>query len=140
MDSINYKKDFVFMTDKTGNLTGGGFKIQSDLLKHTITGDGINQSGGNKNNKAVLKSSESVLESLKDLVIPAGLFCNQAHECIRDHSIKYQNHNEPLQDSIYDKLLDLVTPQHRMVHSIKTRRKRENPKNKSRKRYSPKKK
>ena len=33
MDSINYKKDFVFMTDKGGNLTGGGFKIQSDLLK-----------------------------------------------------------------------------------------------------------
>ena len=48
MDSINYKKDFVFMTDKGGNLTGGGFKIHSDLLKHTINGDGHNQVDGNK--------------------------------------------------------------------------------------------
>ena len=43
MDSINYKKDFVFMTDKSGNLTGGGFNIKSKLLERTINGDGINQ-------------------------------------------------------------------------------------------------
>jgi hypothetical protein len=133
MDSINYKKDFVFMTDKGGNLTGGGFKIQSDLLKHTITGDGHNQVGGSKY-KSHLKPSENNLDSLKDLVIPAGLFCNQGDECGRDHSIKYQTHDEPLHDSIYDKLLDLVTPGHRMTYSIKTRKKREKPNKKSRKR------
>jgi hypothetical protein len=133
MDSINYKKDFVFMTDKGGNLTGGGFNIQSELLKQTITGDETTQSGGNKNNKHDSKSASSVLDSLKDMVIPAGLFCSQSDECVRDHSIKYQNHNEPIQDSIYDKLLDLVTPGHRMIHSIKTRRKREKPNKKSRK-------
>mgnify|MGYP003964267763 FL=1 len=134
MDSINYKKDFVFMTDKGGNVTGGGFKIQSDLLKDTITGVGNNQSGGNKNSKRISTNSSSVFDSLKDLVIPAGLFCNQGDECVRDHSIKYQNHDEPLHDSIYDKLLDLVTPGHRMTYSIKTRKKREKPNKKSRKR------
>jgi hypothetical protein len=136
MDSINYKKDFVFMTDKTGNLTGGGFKIQSDLLKQTIHGSGNNNSqyGGRKNNKQDSHSSSIVLDSLKDMVIPAGLFCAQDAGCVRDHSIKYQNHNEPLHDSIYDKLLELVTPGHRMIHSIKTRRKREKPTKKSRKR------
>ena len=134
MDSINYKKDFVFMTDKSGNLTGGGFNIKSKLLERTINGDGINQNGGNKNNMAVLKSSESVLDSLKDMVIPAGLFCSQDDDCIRDHSIKYQTHNEPLHESIYDKLINLVTPENRMIHSIKTRRKREKPKKKTRKR------
>ena len=134
MDSINYKKDFVFMTDKGGNLTGGGFKIHSDLLKHTINGDGHNQVGGNKNNKGDSKSLEGSLDSLKNMVIPAGLFCSQGDECGRDHSIKYQNHEQPLEDSIYDKLLDLVTPGQRMVHSIKTKKKREKPKRKSRKR------
>jgi hypothetical protein len=133
MDSINYKKDFVFMTDKGGNLTGGGFKIQSDLLKHTITGDGHNQLGGSKY-KSDLKSSENILDSFKNMVIPAGIFCTQGNECLRDHSIKYQNHEQPLEDSIYDKLLDLVTPGQRMVHSIKTKKKREKPKRKSRKR------
>jgi hypothetical protein len=81
-----------------------------------------------------LKPSENNLDSLKDLVIPAGLFCGELDECGRDHSIKYQTHDEPLHDSIYDKLLDLVAPGHRMIYSIKTRRKRENPKKKSRKR------
>lgn len=133
MDSINYKKDFVFMTDKGGNLTGGGFKIESDLLKHTINSDGYKQNGGNKH-KGDSKSSEGSLDSLKNMVIPAGLFCGEVDECSRDHSIKYQTHDIPLEDSIYDKLLDLVTPGHRMIYSIKTRKKREKSKKKSRKR------
>lgn len=135
MDSINYKKDFVFMTDKGGNLTGGGFKIQSDLLKHTINADGHNMVGGNKNKKSESKASDSVLDSLKNMVIPAGLFSSHGDECIRDNSIKYQTHEEPLDDSIYDKLLDLVTPGNRMTHSIKTRRKREKRSKRTRKRY-----
>ena len=130
MDSINYKKDFVFMTDKGGNLTGGGFKIHSDLLKHTINGDGHNQVGGNKNNKGDSKSLEGSLDSLKNMVIPAGLFCSQGDECGRDHSIKYHTHDQPLEDSIYDKLLDLVAPGHRMIYSNKTRRKKKKRKRK----------
>jgi hypothetical protein len=49
MDYIDYDNDFVFMTDKTGNLTGGGFKIQSELLKHNINKPSSenNQRGGN---------------------------------------------------------------------------------------------
>ena len=47
---FDMNKDFVFTTDKNGNLTGGGFTINSDLLKNTLGGTNNEtniQSGGN---------------------------------------------------------------------------------------------
>jgi len=133
-NNIDYKKDFVFMTDKQGNLTGGGFNIQSELLKHTLgTNNNGNeddniQSGGNH-----ITPSSSIINTMKNMVIPAGIYCSQ-DQCNRDHTIKYQNNSEPIEDSVYDKLLDMLTPEHQIVHSIKTRKKRDKPKKSTRKR------
>ena len=62
--------DLVFTTDKEGNLKGGGFKINSDFLKNTIeTNKDESQSGGGKG-----KSIDAILNSLKDLAVPVGLY------------------------------------------------------------------
>ena len=84
-NNIDYKKDFVFMTDKQGNLTGGGFNIQSELLKHTLgtntnyKNDSDVQIGGTDN-----KPSSSIINTMKNMVIPAGMYCSQS-QCNRDH-------------------------------------------------------
>lgn len=133
-NNIDYKKDFVFMTDKQGNLTGGGFNIQSELLKHTLgTNNNGNeddniQSGGNH-----ITPSSSIINTMKNMVIPAGIYCSQ-DQCNHDHTIKYQNNSEPIEDTVYDKLLDMMAPGYQMVHTIKTRKKRDKPKKTTRKR------
>jgi hypothetical protein len=124
MDYIDYDNDFVFMTDKTGNLTGGGFKIQSELLKHNINKPSSenNQRGGNT----------QTMPALKDLVVPAGLFYQNTNTH-KDYSIKYNNQYEQLDDNIYSKLLELVSPDKKKLHNIKTRRNKESKKIRSRK-------
>lgn len=122
MDYIDYDKDFVFMTDKSGNLTGGGFKIQSELLHKTMNGasDSNIQSGGTR----------SILNSFKDLVVPSGLYCQDtAHQ--KDYTIKYNHNSQQVDDTLYNRLLDLVSPIKRKLHDNKTRRKRESNKSKS---------
>lgn len=122
MDYIDYDKDFVFMTDKSGNLTGGGFKIQSEMLHNTMNGLSATnvQNGGTR----------SILNSFKDLVVPSGLYCQDtAHQ--KDHTVKYNHNSQQVDESLYDKLLDLVSPSKRKLHDNKTRRKRESNKSKS---------
>ena len=49
MLDLDFDKDFVFMNNKNGDLTGAGFTIHSDLLKDTMYGGGSshdNQTGG----------------------------------------------------------------------------------------------
>lgn len=115
MEYIDYDKDFVFMTDKSGNLTSGGFKIQSDMLHNTINGmDGNNSHHG---------GSRSILHSFKDLVIPAGLYFQDITQQY-DRTIKYSHNSQQVEDSLYNKLLDLVSPDKRKVYDNKTRRKK----------------
>ena len=64
MDSdlnLDFKNDFVLMTDNNGNLTCGGFTINSDLLSLSLDQPNV-QLGGKKD----------VLKDLKDLGLPAG--------------------------------------------------------------------
>lgn len=115
MEYIDYDKDFVFMKDKSGNLTGGGFKIQSEMLSNTINESSVNNSqvGG----------SRGILNSFKDLVVPAGLyFQDTTHQ--RDHTIKYNYNYQYVEDNLYNKLLDIVSPEKKKLHDNKTRRKR----------------
>ncbi len=121
--------DLVFTTDnKTGVLKGGGFVINSDLLKDTIFSnsntvsslDGANkiQSGGS------VSVSASILNTFKDLAVPAGLFFTQK-QVQKNNTIKYDHNQDAVEDGLYDKLLGMLEPERRMLHGRKTKRKRE---------------
>ena len=125
---FDMNKDFVFTSDKEGVLRGGGFTIHSELLKDTIYGsehsNGV-QSGGKKSNEREL------LNTFKDLAVPAGLFSMPNNPTQKNKNIRYE-HNEKenvLDDGLYDKLLSMLEPSKRKLHGIKTRRKRESSKN-----------
>lgn len=132
MDSIDYENDFVFLTDKKGQLTGGGFTIRSELLENTIYGDKstnnnyqVGAGAGAGNGAGNGAEYKTILDSLKDMVVPAGLFYVQ-HNTKKNQTVKYGNNSEPVEDTLYNKLLDLVSPEKRMINSIKTRKKRDN--------------
>ena len=126
MDFDFDKNDLVFTMDKSGVLKGGGFVINSDLLKDTIfsnsttvsTLDGENriQSGGSV--------SASILNTFKDLAVPAGLFFTQK-QVQKNNTIKYDHKEDAVEDGLYDKLLGMLEPERRMLHGRKTKRKRE---------------
>ena len=123
MDSdlnLDFKNDFVLMTDNQGNLTCGGFTINSDLLSFSLDQPNV-QVGGKKD----------VLKDLKDLGLPAGLIYNPSRSS-RNTLIKYDHESELCSDSLYDKLLDLVNVEDKRKFAIKTKKKRENRKKMSR--------
>jgi hypothetical protein len=123
MDSdlnLDFKNDFVLMTDNQGNLTCGGFTINNDLLSHSLDQPNV-QFGGKKD----------VLKDLKDLGLPAGLIYNPSRSS-RNTLIKYDHQSELCSDSLYDKLLDLVNVEDKKKFAIKTKKKRENRKKMSR--------
>ena len=123
MDSdlnLDFKNDFVLMTDNNGNLTCGGFTINSDLLSLSLDQPNV-QLGGKKD----------VLKDLKDLGLPAGLIYKPSTSN-RNTLIKYNHESELCSDSLYDKLLDLVNVEDKKKFAIKTKKKRENRKKMSR--------
>jgi hypothetical protein len=123
MDSdlnLDFNNDFVLMTDNQGNLTCGGFTINSDLLSYSLDQPNV-QVGGKKD----------VLKDLKDLGLPAGLIYNPSSSN-RNTLIKYNHESELCSDSLYDKLLDLVNVEDKKKFAIKTKKKRENRKKMSR--------
>jgi|UniRef100_A0A6C0CXP0 hypothetical protein len=123
MDSdlnLDFKNDFVLMTDNNGNLTCGGFTINSDLLSLSLDQPNV-QLGGKKD----------VLKDLKDLGLPAGLIYKPSTSN-RNTLIKYNHESELCSDSLYDKLLDLVNIEDKKKFAIKTKKKRENRKKMSR--------
>ena len=123
MDSdlnLDFNNDFVLMTDNNGNLTCGGFTINSDLLSLSLDQPNV-QLGGKKD----------VLKDLKDLGLPAGLIYKPSTSN-RNTLIKYNHESELCSDSLYDKLLDLVNVEDKKKFAIKTKKKRENRKKMSR--------
>lgn len=125
---FDMNKDFVFTSDKEGVLRGGGFTIHSELLKDTIYGSELNndgvQSGGKKTN------DRELLNTFKDMAVPAGLFSMPNNPTQTNKNIRYEHSEEILDDGLYDKLLGMLEPSKRKLHGMKTRRKRENTKNK----------
>tara|TARA_B110000967_G_scaffold157210_1_gene162312 strand:+ start:754 stop:1158 length:405 start_codon:yes stop_codon:yes gene_type:complete len=123
---IDYNNDFIFF-EKNGELMGGGVSIQSELLKQHV-----NNSNDNKNNDNI-KIQNGGASILKDLAVPAGLFLTQQYVANKSISKnKYVNASEHIETSIYDKLLDLVDVKKQRLFSIKTHKKREPLKRKTR--------
>jgi hypothetical protein len=124
--NFDIKNDFVFTTDNNGVLKGGGFVIQSELLSDTIQSIGdMPQSGGGP-------IGASLLNTFKDLAVPAGLFFTQK-QVQKNNTINYEHKAESIGDGIYDKLLGMLEPSKRKLHGRKTKSKRENGKKNTRK-------
>lgn len=111
---LDLNKDFVFTTDN-GCLKGGGFKINSHLLNKTFNNN-ITQKGG----------SNTHINISNDLVIPSGLFFTQEQNQKKNYNIRYEHQKEFIDDSLFDKLLNMVEPEKMKLHGRKTKRKREN--------------
>ena len=118
---LDIDKDFVFTTDKNGCLRGGGFKIESHLLNETMNNKDV-QTGGNVN----------IVNSFKNLVVPAGLFYAQK-KVQKNKSIHYEYKDEELTEELYDKLLNMVEPDSKKLHARKSKSKKEKRKRNSRK-------
>lgn len=119
--------DLVFTTDnKTGVLKGGGFVINSDLLKDTIFSNSTTVSSLDGENKIQSGGSvsASILNTFKDLAVPAGLFFTQK-QVQKNNTIKYEHKQDAVDDGLYDKLLSMLEPERRMLHGRKTKRRRE---------------
>lgn len=128
---IDYNNDFIFF-EKNGELMGGGVSIQSELLKQNVihSEDDKNNKNNRDNNIQMQNGGGSIL---KDLAVPAGLFLTQQYATNKSISKnKYVNSSEHIETSIYDKLLDLVDVKKQRLFSIKTHKKREPLKRKTR--------
>ena len=121
---FDIKNDLVFTTDKNGILKGGGFVINSGLLTDTINKSSVNneQTGGGSMN--VSSVSKNVSNIFKDLAVPAGLFFTQK-QIQKNNTIRYEHREDIVDDGLYDKLLNMLEPNKRMLHIRKTKRKRE---------------
>jgi hypothetical protein len=131
---LDFDNDFVFMNDDKGTLSGGGFILNSELLKETINNNNTdnNDSDNNFQTGGTALTSSVILKSLKDLAVPAGLLYTQKN-LQKNKLIKYENKGETIDNSIYDKLLSIVDVNSKKQHAIKTRKKREKKSKMSRK-------
>jgi len=125
--NFDIENDLVFTTDKNGVLRGGGFVINSELLTDTIntgvnTGANSEQTGGSS--MKVTAISKNLSNMFKDLAVPAGLFSTQK-QFQKNNTIRYEHKEDAIDDGIYDKLLNMLEPNKRMLHIRKTKRKRE---------------
>ena len=116
---LDIDKDFVFTTDKNGCLKGGGFKIESDLLKNTI-----NKKDNHTGKTEQIGGGINMINGFKDLIFPAGLFYSQK-TVQKNKSIHYDYADEELEDNIYDKLLNMVEPASRKKHGRNTKSKKD---------------
>ena len=84
---LNPENDLVFY-EKDNQLFGGGYKLDSELLKQSIKDKSkdINLSGG------------SLLNSIKDLAVPVGLLYVQNKA--KKNVYKYENNNDIIDDNI----------------------------------------
>ena len=106
---------------KDNQLFGGGYKLESELLKSSIKNksQNTNLTGGN------------LLNGIKDLAVPIGLLYVQNKA--KKNFYKYENNNETIDDNIYDQLLNMMKPDEKKQQSIKTK-KSKTKNNKTRKR------
>ena len=116
-------KDLVIY-NKCGAVMAGGFKVDTiygkDVSPITTLNSSNSQSGG------------SVGEIFADLAVPAGLLFMQ-----QNYPSKYKfetiSHENAISDSMHDKLLSMVSPNKRLHHNIKTRKRRGKKNSKTRK-------
>ena len=116
MDFDINENDFVFFKNNKGQVTSGGFVVNSDFLNSKIEGNSnFTQNGGGRN--------KHLIDSFKDLGVPLGLFYNGEKDKYKYR--KYENENEKrdiIDNSIYDKLLENISLEKRKLFPIKTKK------------------
>lgn len=123
--------DLVFSKNSDGDLQSGGYKVNSVFLKNqipimtTLNSPISQQKGGGV--------AHAVGDIFNDLAVPAGLlYIQQTYTPSNKYDTIHQD--KVASEGLYDKLLNLVTPEKRKLYSIQTRRNRiKSKKNKTRK-------
>ena len=109
--------------NKDGEVMAGGFKVE------TIYGDNSPLITLNSSNN---QNGGSVGEIFADLAVPAGLlFMQQTFP--NKYKFETISHENAISDSMHDKLLSMVSPNKRLHHNIKTRKRRGRKNTKTRK-------
>jgi len=141
--TLNSDSDFAFLQDSNGDITSGGYKLQTNL-----TEGGVMTNIKQNNN---IQSGGAINTALKDLAVPAGLFylqqnlnnINEPYESVQK-KIKATNKSKKskkskfntdyvISENIFDKLLAMVDPSEKRVVDIKTRKRKVGKYNKTRK-------
>jgi hypothetical protein len=103
-------ENFVYTTNKNGDVEAGGYKINNKLLTNTINGGG----------------------ALTDMIVPAGLFISKKIlEKNKNLMSKTEDNVEVVGEDLYSKLLNLVQPNSKTNIKRKTRRVKRKIKNKT---------
>lgn len=106
---INPENDLVFY-EKNNQLFGGGYKLESELLTKSIK---------DKNSKGEL-SGGFLVNGIKDLAVPVGLLYMQNKA--KQNFYNYDHTDKEIDNDIFDKLLNMMEPEEKKKHSIKTRK------------------
>lgn len=123
-------EDCVYNKMPDGSIMVGGYTLNSILSEHPIMYSNTNTD----NNDATINQSGGSYSSIfTDLAVPAGLLYlqqnfkpnNNIKTLVKDIGI--------IQDSLYDNLIGLVSKTDKRKHNIRSRKVRNNKKNKTRK-------
>jgi hypothetical protein len=107
LDHFITPKDMVFSSSKKDGITAGGFKIDSLLM-----------STGSPYTTVNVKKGGGVMSGLKGLAVPAGLVYIQR---TLDNNIEYYNKDSVMDDSLFNKLVDLASSSSKPVKKVNKR-------------------
>ena len=141
---MNPSKDLVFYKDKDGSYMSGGYSIQSELFESVVNrvneGDGLGVMGDvtTDNNTKLSSFTNSqtggstilMSEVFKNLAVPTGLLFlqqtfprTQHKDDIKKNTISGSNNGQDIyEESLYDKLVSMVSPNKKKNYNRKTRR------------------
>lgn len=107
VDHFITPKDMVVSSSKKYGITAGGFKIDSLLM-----------STGSPYTTVNVKKGGGVMSGLKGLAVPAGLVYIQR---TLDNNIEYHNKDSVMDDSLFNKLVDLASSSSKPVNKVNKR-------------------
>ena len=107
VDHFITPKDMVVSSSKKDGITAGGFKIDSLLM-----------STGSPYTTVNVKKGGGVMSGLKGLAVPAGLVYIQR---TLDNNIEYHNKDSVMDDSLFNKLVDLASSSSKPVKKVNKR-------------------
>lgn len=129
VDTIIDEGELVFTTNEDGSIQSGGYSLTSamnTLTKMTSCGCGKNEES-NTNSKES-QSGGGIIQTFNNLLVPAGLFYLQQAVSSKPVSNTFKLAKNTIKDvgmmeeTMYEKLIDLASFNTRMKHNKKTRR------------------
>lgn len=146
---FNPSTHLVYLTNKNGEMMSGGYTVQNTLFENNIP---LYLTGGDMSHDSRNRSGNisQFSDLFTDLAVPAGLFimpplykprmiqCTYTNTSTLKHGEKNEDNDEDddsndeqhggtsqvINESLYDKLLSLVSPDKRIMHDITTRRRK----------------